>query len=560
MRTTIRTTVRLVSPACQLLTDRTSDRHASTRQQKPALFAETQVFMKTTISSLNAAFLATLLFAFGSLSAELNAQSYLNRLRPALELRFDVQPAKRVELSGGVVLARSERAKGQGIPALIEGPHPWTGKAWDFNGCDVPFLFTVTKEQADVVNTETADGFAVSMWIKATYKGEIGYMLGGPFVAHSGRGGTCIEMGSSDYKTVATNAKHHSPFDGRWHHVVVAVDFREAKDNMRLYYDGALVKTSTKLYIKERNIASDPGRKWVIGARTDGGSRPFSFGALANVAIFERPLDEEDVRSIFEGPVYAGSDQQVVMPNVLRLKGLVPTQEASTWRIVSGPAEVDISDPAEAETEVAFSRPGEYVFEIKAESGAGAIRMAPRHIMLAKYLWPEDRMIDYVWGRLVKTDLPESGDRYFEFFDAVFSEPVRYPEQSVEDAAAGLNPVAFCPDQGFMNARDRWSYDGIRLNFRCRMDKYATSHVHADCNAFELWAKNRMCNESWASHSPFLMTVPVSQMSTTNWYCYKGERQRCGLRHDTDAFKADRQVAESCPTSFSFPFVDDVNS
>jgi hypothetical protein len=126
------------------------------------------------------------------------------------------------------------------------------------------------------------------------------------------------------------------------------------------------------------------------------------------------------------------------------------------------------------------------------ETGAGLVPNPPNQIMIAKYLWPEDRTIDYVWAQLSENLLKETREDRFGFLHAVFAEPVRYPDQTMTEAAGTLNTAHFCPDRGFMNARNSWDEDSLRLNLRCRMDKYYVGHVHSDCNAFELWGRNRM--------------------------------------------------------------------
>ena len=74
---------------------------------------------------------------------------------------------------------------------------------------------------------------------------------------------------------------------------------------------------------------------------------------------------------------------------------------------------------------------------------------------------------------------------YFNYGIPLLGEDIAYPEQTLAEAAEGMAPVKFCPDRGVVLARDRWDEKAVRLDFRCRMDKYYLGHQHSDVNAFE---------------------------------------------------------------------------
>jgi hypothetical protein len=73
---------------------------------------------------------------------------------------------------------------------------------------------------------------------------------------------------------------------------------------------------------------------------------------------------------------------------------------------------------------------------------------------------------------------------------AMFATGSDFKHPPTEDVAekGKLSKTLFCPDKGYVNTRDRWSDEGTLFTFRCRMDKYATGHVHPDVNSFELYA------------------------------------------------------------------------
>jgi hypothetical protein len=144
---------------------------------------------------------------------------------------------------------------------------------------------------------------------------------------------------------------------------------------------------------------------------------------------------------------------------------------------------------------------------VEGSTGSGEIAIPQRHIMVAKYMWPDDRMVDYVYGKLVANNREE---RYLKIFDAVFAEDVKYPEQTVAEAAGTLSPNKFCPDRGLVTSRNEWEDDGLRFEFRCRQDKYYLGHQHSDVNSFELFSHGK----EWII-DPGKFASTVSDVSST---------------------------------------------
>jgi len=79
---------------------------------------------------------------------------------------------------------------------------------------------------------------------------------------------------------------------GEWHHVVATYD----GDTMQLYHDGALASTTSGA-----GILLDPGRAFVIGARSDsGGAGGFFSGSIDDVGYFSVVLSPENIQAIMD--------------------------------------------------------------------------------------------------------------------------------------------------------------------------------------------------------------------------------------------------------------------
>jgi len=79
---------------------------------------------------------------------------------------------------------------------------------------------------------------------------------------------------------------------GEWRHVVATYD----GDTMQLYHDGALASTTSGA-----GILLDPGRAFVIGARSDsGGAGGFFSGSIDDVGYFSTVLSPENIQAIMD--------------------------------------------------------------------------------------------------------------------------------------------------------------------------------------------------------------------------------------------------------------------
>ncbi len=292
------------------------------------------------------------------------AETYLDRLKPIVHLRLDKTPAARVELSGGAVLFKSPKFADT-MPQKVKGPHNWTGDGWDFSKCPGPFLLKTSKAMSRVGDIKASNGFTVSFWCKGSYTGKHSRIMTGPFDIGSERGGRGVWGGSNDCQTVHMNRKLNA-WDNKWHNVVILVDFRSNSGNVRVYLDGAFAGARNAVYVK--SVASQVGRNWTFGSRnaSDAG---FDYGALADIAVFDRPLADAEIGYISAGPVYAGPDCQTIITGSLKLSGFAPKGGKTAWRKLSGPGQAMFKNAARDKTEVAFSKPGDYRLEL---TGRGA--------------------------------------------------------------------------------------------------------------------------------------------------------------------------------------------
>ena len=298
------------------------------------------------------------------------ADCYLGRLSPVVLLHFDQKPSARVELPKDAVLKRAPSfSDTQAV--LVDGPRPWTGSGWDFSVCKGPYLLAVNEAMSRVGDIEATDGMSVAFWCRGTYSGRISRIMTGPFEIGSQRGGQGLWGGSTDYQTAQMDRRCNA-WDGKWHHVAVTVDFRAKRSNVRIYLDGEVAGVRNAVYTK--SLASGSGRTWSIGAR-NANDVGFDYGALADIAVFDRVLSDPEIRYIVAGPVYAGQDQEVVLPNAVRLRGFAPVEKSSTWSQVHGPAIATVVSPGRPSTEVRFPMPGQYRFTLTSAGMSSSVQV-----------------------------------------------------------------------------------------------------------------------------------------------------------------------------------------
>ena len=306
----------------------------------------------------------------GSTSATI---SYLNRLKPVLNLHFDQAAAKsETTLGNQVRLERPAEFRESGAPGMLDGPANWTGKGWDFSKVQGPVLVGVDEAMARVGDPGKTSGFTVSFWTKGEYSGRTSRIMTGPFDIGTTREG--IWGGSNDYQN-AQSPRQITVWDGQWHHVAVRVNFSAETENIDLWLDGKRIASRTAFY--SRSLATRVGRHWVFGGRT-ANDPGFDYGALADIAVFDRPLTEEDIGYIHAGPVFAGLNQTLYLPGETKLVATVPEKGEAVWTQVSGPVDVVKGEPKGAELPLRFSQPGEYGFQVAASGLTSEIRVEIR--------------------------------------------------------------------------------------------------------------------------------------------------------------------------------------
>ncbi|RMD83072.1 MAG: LamG domain-containing protein, partial [Lentisphaerae bacterium] len=177
--------------------------------------------------------------------------------------------------------------------------------------------------------------------------------------------------GTTDYQTVQMDRREFV-WDGKWHHVAVRIDFKTQMNNIRIYLDGRCVGSGHGVYRK--NLPHGSGRLWWFGSRgsTDAG---FDYGALADIAVFDRPLNDAEINYIVHGPVYAGIERTVILPNPTVLEGFAPAGAKISWRQVGGPKQAVLAHPQRETTPVTFTAPGDYTFELTAGRYSSQVRV-----------------------------------------------------------------------------------------------------------------------------------------------------------------------------------------
>ena len=258
----------------------------------------------------------------------------------------------------------------KGLPRMIGGASDWAGHGLDFSAteaCVEAPASTATFALGDMART---DGMSVSFWIKTRWhiddnnRRVLGY--GNVFeVTPSKNDGGNLVFALCGAQTTFPAAVAHALMNDTWHHVGVAIDFKRDHDNFRLYLDGSRVGTSSGFF--QSAIQNRRNGGLVIGARTNG-SQDFN-GALDEVALFDRFLDDSEMAALHAGPVFAGLPQTVVLPVNGELRGWVPSDAPSLWSQRRGPGTALIASPEKPSSTVTLPMPGNYVFVLKTREG-----------------------------------------------------------------------------------------------------------------------------------------------------------------------------------------------
>ena len=248
-------------------------------------------------------------------------------------------------------------------------------------------------------NIDSTAGVSIAFWMKASDYRKSGRLFGNgfaDFVPMPIRGKECGVQAVLGPAILTTGSENI--FDGVWHHLVMSVDFRAAKDNCHGYVDGKTVEVRTVLFEKSfDDVRSD--HCLVLGARGNSGfgmGTSFFGGALDDFAIYDRPLKEREIQTLFEGPdgaqskllartdrpsLKAGANQFIPLPRAS--VDLKATCSAPGWKVrwnkISGPGAVSFSQPDSLATQATFSprdttpagKYGSYVLRVTASDDAG---------------------------------------------------------------------------------------------------------------------------------------------------------------------------------------------
>lgn len=125
--------------------------------------------------------------------------------------------------------------------------------------------------------------------------------------------------------------------------------------------------------------------------------------------------------------------------------------------------------------------------------------------MVNKYFYPNDRKLDYVFQNTPEVRKGSFGtDLYIVEAMITASDPDRDASGKLVDYKAGAVfelPPSYTDDaRGVMITRDKWTKDGLYLNFECHPDTVFASHDHADRGRFVLTALGR--NWAWQDSRP----------------------------------------------------------
>ncbi len=110
-----------------------------------------------------------------------------------------------------------------------------------------------------------------------------------------------------------------------------------------------------------------------------------------------------------------------------------------------------------------------------------------------KFLFPEDRIVDYVYHRSVGDDyenVPDRPDGYYNglLFFAIHA--MDYMPGNNDPAALGLGNTFFCGERALMMTRSDWSTDALMLNLHTRQAN--GGHPYADRNSIHLCGAGRV--------------------------------------------------------------------
>lgn len=279
------------------------------------------------------------------------------------------------------------------LPTLTNGASASTGTAWQFYGGYYLGVGpdAVTKSLGEITNTP---GLTVAFWVKYTNSTNFVRICGlggnGETFDFSTQSGGKILWRAGYQAALNRGWVDMSPgsvvFDGQWHHVVGAADFRRNTGNAVMYVDGLPVLTNSATFFGNFTNAGTLN----IGARGNGSATAC---AIDQFMVFTNALQAGEVTQIYSlgnatnfAPVISVSAAQTSLlwtngaTNVLTTLTAVisddgmpnpPGRVTNLWTQTSGPANGAVfATPTNALTTVSFTNTGIYVLRCTTRDGA----------------------------------------------------------------------------------------------------------------------------------------------------------------------------------------------
>ena len=321
------------------------------------------------LSCLRMAGLLTLTLASSAMAAEApNDAEYALRLKPVIMLRLDETPSAEKgcfkdatgNTPGGTASA------GKALPKQVDGGADWMGKGLEFVNDGASVFVPSTSAISKLGDTSETTGLSVSFWTKKKREiGDAGRVLNFQDVLEIKNDklakGAFLSFNVCGWSLVKYKNNSVQVMDGAWHQIGLSADFKKENDNLSLYIDGRLADTTTAEF---KSAVQGKSSGLVVGGRGAGSAGVNC--ALDEVMLFDRPLSDEEMAALHDGPVSAGAPQTLILPAKGTLHGSTPKNAPLQWSQKSGPANAVIADAKKLSTDVEFPKPGKYVFTLKA--------------------------------------------------------------------------------------------------------------------------------------------------------------------------------------------------
>jgi len=321
------------------------------------------------LSCLRMAGLLTLTLASSAMAAEApNDAEYALRLKPVIMLRLDETPSAEKgcfkdatgNTPGGTASA------GKDLPKQVDGGADWMGKGLEFVNDGASVFVPSTSAISKLGDTTETTGLSVSFWTKKKREiGDAGRVLNFQDVLEIKNDklakGAFLSFNVCGWSLVKYKNNSVQVMDGAWHQIGLSADFKKENDNLSLYIDGRLADTTTAEF---KSAVQGKSSGLVVGGRGAGSAGVNC--ALDEVMLFDRPLSDEEMAVLHAGPVFAGLPQTLFLPDKGTLHGFIPQNTPAQWTQKSGPANAVIADANKLSTGVEFSKPGKFVFVLKA--------------------------------------------------------------------------------------------------------------------------------------------------------------------------------------------------